>query len=257
MWRKFRIVVLLFILATVAHRTWLLNSQTEWKKTLYVNVYPINMDGSQVSDRYIANLHPDQFEEIADYYSGESSQYHLAVKKPFAIRLGPKVQQQPPQPEKTASMLQTIVWSLKFRWWVWRNRPSTTVQPDIKLYLLYFDTAGHPVLPHSTALSKGRVGLVNVFADKSYTKQNNVIIAHELLHTVGATDKYDMANNQPAYPAGFAEPDKTPLYPQSMAELMAGRLPLSESKAEIPLSLGQTMIGNKTAREIGWIPNKN
>ena len=256
MWRKFRIVVLLFILATVAHRTWLLNSHTEWKKTLYVNVYPINMDGSQVSDRYIASLQPDQFEEIAEYYSGQSAQFNLAVKTPFAIRIGPRVQQQPPQPEKAASMLQTIVWSLEFRWWAWRNSPSTTVQPDIKLYLLYFDPANHPVLPHSTALSKGRVGLVNVFAERSYTRQNNVIIAHELLHTVGATDKYDLFSNQPAYPAGFAEPAKTPLYPQIVAELMAGRRPVSENKAEIPLNLDQTVIGSMTAREIGWMTDK-
>ena len=104
MWRKFRIVVLLFILATVAHRTWLLNGQTEWKKTLYVNVYPINMDGSQASGQYIANLQPDQFDEIAEYYSAQSAQFDLAVKIPFAIRIGPRVQQQPPQPEKAASM---------------------------------------------------------------------------------------------------------------------------------------------------------
>jgi len=108
-------------------------------------------------------------------------------------------------------------------------------------------------LPHSTALSKGRVGLVNIFADKSYARQNNVIVAHELLHTVGATDKYDLSNNQPAYPTGFAEPEKLPRYPQDFAELMAGRIPLSENEAEIPEELGQTLIGDLTAREIGWI----
>jgi hypothetical protein len=34
---------------------------------------------------------------------------------------------------------------------------------------------------------------------------------------------------------------------------MGGRVPMSEYKAEIPKSLAQTLIGDKTAREIGWI----
>jgi hypothetical protein len=34
---------------------------------------------------------------------------------------------------------------------------------------------------------------------------------------------------------------------------MGGRTPISEDKAEIPKSLKQTLIGTKTAREIGWL----
>jgi len=40
-----------------------------------------------------------------------------------------------------------------------------------------------------------------------------VVIAHELLHTVGATDKYDPATNESSLPEGYAEPDKIPLFP--------------------------------------------
>jgi len=255
MWRKLRIGILLFVLATVAHRTWLQSHHLDWKKSLYVAVYPINMDGSDTAAKYIAALDVDQFDEIAAYSAEEATRYGLALRHPFEMRLAPKVSALPPQPEKQASMLQTIMWSLSFRWWAYKNSPLTAVPPDIKLYLLYFDPATHPALPHSTALSKGRVGLVNVFASKSYTKQNNVVVAHELLHTVGATDKYDLSNNQPAYPTGFAEPEKSPRYPQDFAELMAGRIPLSESRAEIPMNLAQTLIGSLTAREIGWVKN--
>ena len=92
-----------------------------------------------------------------------------------------------------------------------------------------------------------------MFGDSAYSKQNLVILAHELLHTLNATDKYDFATNMPSYPDGFAEPDKTPRYPQDFAELMGGRTPISEQQAEIPKSLKQTLIGAKTAREIGWL----
>jgi len=43
------------------------------------------------------------------------------------------------------------------------------------------------------------------------------------------------------------------LFPQEQAELMAGRIPLSESRAEQPESLRQVVIGTLTAREINWI----
>ncbi|MFZ3086913.1 MAG: hypothetical protein WA123_02495, partial [Methylotenera sp.] len=159
----------------------------------------------------------------------------------------------PPAPPSNGSVLSTIIWSLKFRAFAWSNSPKVNVKPDIRLYLLYHDPATHPVLSHSTALNKGRIGRVNLFGDRAYAKQNLVITAHELLHTLNATDKYDLSTTLPAYPDGFAEPDKSPLYPQDFAELMGGRIPKSEVLAEIPKSLKQTLVGDKTAREIGWL----
>ena len=81
---------------------------------------------------------------------------------------------------------------------------------------------------------------------------NNIVIAHELLHTVGATDKYDLATEMPLYPAGFADPARTPLYPQDDAEIMAGRRALSAQEAEMPASLRNVVVGPATAREIHW-----
>ena len=85
-------------------------------------------------------------------------------------------------------------------------------------------------------------------------RQNNIVIAHEFLHTLGATDKYDFANNQPVFPDGYAEPQRVPLLPQSYAEIMAGRPPLTHTEAEIPASLNRVLIGEQTAREINWQP---
>ena len=94
--------------------------------------------------------------------------------------------------------------------------------------------------------------IANAFASAEQEGANNVVIAHELLHTFGATDKYDPATNMPIYPEGFAEPDAQPLLPQQRAEIMGGRIPRSRSEADIPRSLEQTMIGATTAREIHW-----
>jgi hypothetical protein len=42
------------------------------------------------------------------------------------------------------------------------------------------------------------------------------------------------------------------LLPQAYAEIMAGRVPLSRTDADMPGSLNEALIGNKTAREINW-----
>ena len=83
--------------------------------------------------------------------------------------------------------------------------------------------------------------------------QNNMVMLHELLHTLGATDKYDLRTDQPLYPDGYAQPELQPRLPQKKAEIMAGRIPLSEHHAEMPERLADVVIGPKTAREIGWI----
>jgi len=254
MWRKLRIFVLLFVLVTVAQQAWLKNGQPDWHRTLYVTLYPVNADLSAASHIAIGQLNPAQLAPLEEYFSAQGKRYGLALGQPFAVSLGPEVTDIPPPPPRNAGVLSTMVWSLHFRWWTWRHSPPMPLKADIRLYLLYFDAAGHPTLPHSTALSKGRVGMVNVYAEPGQTAQNTMVIAHELLHTVGASDKYDLVSTQPHYPEGYAEPDRQPLYPQRYAELMAGRIPDSQQSAHIPANLSQTLVGDLTAREIGWQP---
>jgi hypothetical protein len=73
-----------------------------------------------------------------------------------------------------------------------------------------------------------------------------------MLHALGATDHYDLGTGLPAFPDGYAAPNQSPLYPQTQAEIMAGRIPVSETRADIPYGLKDTVIGPLTAREIGW-----
>jgi hypothetical protein len=78
-----------------------------------------------------------------------------------------------------------------------------------------------------------------------------VVIAHELLHTLGASDKYDPQSLAPVFPDGYAEPDRQPRHPQRLAEIMAGRFALADGQLAMPERLGQTLIGPRTAAEIG------
>jgi hypothetical protein len=140
------------------------------------------------------------------------------------------------------------------RYWAWWHDTHKGPRPDVRIFVSYHDPARSSRLPHSTGLQKGLLGVVNAFASADMDGSNNVVIAHELLHTLGATDKYDFSANLPVYPDGYAEPDAKPLHPQRRAEIMAGRIPLSDSRADTPHGMHQVVIGQKTAREINWLP---
>ena len=184
--------------------------------------------------------------------AGKQKVVEISLKS-NSLQLGDVVADIPPAPPTAGSGFDVLLWSLKFRWFAWNNSPKVTVKPEIKLYLLYYNPATSPKLAHSTALNKGRIGRVNLFGDGAYSKQNLVIVAHELLHTLTASDKYDLSTGLPIYPDGYAEPDKQPRYPQDYAELMGGYVPMNETRNTIPKNLNQTLIGTKTAREIGWL----
>ena len=139
------------------------------------------------------------------------------------------------------------------RFWAKSIESDYGPSSDVQIFVLYHDPEENPKLAHSLGLQKGLVGVVHAYAGWRETGSNNMVIAHELLHTVGASDKYDIQSLQPIYPIGYAEPDKEPLLPQEFADLMAGRIPLSENQADRPRSLDYVVIGEATAREIRWI----
>lgn len=253
MFRALRIVILLFILVGVALGAWRAKTRSvEWKNTLPVVIYPINGDGSQVAAAYLRALSAADFKPVETFMREQALRYGRSANASIEIRLGEKIGTQPPAPPRHGSALEVMAWSLKMRWWAYRNAPPAGPGTQVKMFVLYFDPAQSARLDHSTGLRQGLIGRVNAFAARDMARQNNVVIAHEFLHTLGATDKYDAATNQPVFPDGYADPDLSPLLPQHFAEIMAGRTPLSQSEAETPASLDDALIGGKTAQEINW-----
>jgi hypothetical protein len=145
-----------------------------------------------------------------------------------------------------------ILWSLQLRLWAWRIDKAQAPVQDIQLFVLYFDKS-RTIVDNSYGMQKGSIAVVNAYAAPEMSNKNNIVIAHELLHLAGATDKYHPAHELPVYPAGYADPEARPLYPQAEAEIMAGSIPVSAEKAEMPESLDETVIGPATAREINWL----
>lgn len=253
MFKIVRIFILLLVLAGVALGAWRSKTRSvEWKYDLPVNIYLVNGDASDVTAEYLKKLTLADFIPVESFMKEEAARYGRQSKASVELRFGGILSSQPPPLPKDAGTLGVIIWSLKMRWWASRHTDIRGANPQVKLFLLYFDPAHSPHLGHSTGLQKGLLGRVNVFAARDMASQNNVVIAHEFLHTLGATDKYDSANNQPLFPEGYAMPGQNPLLPQKYAEIMAGRTPVSTGSSEMPASLNDVMIGEKTAREINW-----
>ena len=241
------------ILVVVALTTWQERYlSTRWHIPLYVSIYPIAADDSPVTRAYLDSLDADRFKPIDQFFTREAERYHLDTSEPIKTRLRNPLQARPPQREPNAGVLSTVLWSLKLRYWAWRNSGHVHEPEDIRIFVLYHDPALTPTVPHSLGLTKGLIGVVYAFAAPEMSGENNVIIAHELLHTVGATDKYNLSNDSPRFPDGYGDPEQVPLYPQLSAELMAGRRVLSPDKWQQPTSLGEVVIGPATALEIRW-----
>jgi hypothetical protein len=254
MWRTLRTSFLVLVLVVVAAQAWIDRfSTTRWQRTVYVGVFPVGADASPVTADYLAQLDRGKIDGVSDFVNAEAGRYGVKLDEPIALRLYPTQALAPPALDPDAGVLTRIVWSLRLRYYRYRTVAAVSPRPQIAVFLLYHDPALASRLPHSAGLQRGLTAVVHVFASRSQEAQNRIVMAHELLHTFGATDKYDLATGLPKYPDGFAEPQLSPLYPQQLAEIMAVKVPLSTTEARMPDSLESERVGPVTAREIGWV----
>ncbi len=250
MFRVIRIALLLFILVFVGLSAWLTQARsTDWNNSLWVKIYPINADGSEASARHIERLRPEHFASVEAFISREAQRYGIQLEQPVRMELGGEIREQPPKIGDSPGMFSVLAWSLKMRFWV-ASVTDDDIDPDVRIFLRYHRPEVDVPLENSVGMQKGMYGIVNAFASRQSRGSNNVIIAHEFLHTLGASDKYDPSTGQPLAPHGLADPDRSPLYPQEKAEIMGGRIALSANNAEIPRHLELAIIGPETAREV-------
>ncbi len=252
--KSLRISVLLIVLIVVAGTAWLdRKGSTSWREPLWVGIYPISADGSPAAQNFVSTLTPQSFSDIEAFFQHEAPRYGIGLSQPVHIELYPQSHELPPTLPPNPSVISVVVWSLKMRLFA-RHAADVPgrAPPRVRLFVLFHDPALLQSLPDSHGLEKGLIGVIHAFADRSMAGSNNVVIAHELLHTLGATDKYLPGTGAPVFPDGFGDPAQQPRYPQSRAELMAGRRAVSETEAETPFSLREVVVGPATAKEIRW-----
>lgn len=254
-WKIARITLLLAIFVAVAFYAKVQKLQARtWTEPLQVVIYPLNGDnGAAEVDQYINDLNDDVFQPV-DRFLQQQSRDYIAIEHPTETRLGPVLKAGPPEaPPPGSHPLSILWWSLKLRYWAWANTPDDGSNLHrIRVFAYYHLPRDGRHLQHSLGLDKGLLAIVHVFAGLEQDQQNNVVITHELLHTVGATDHYYLATHQPLYPGGYADPERSPLHPQKKAEIMAVGIPISETESKMAASLDQCVIGEQTLREINW-----
>ena len=251
--KKYRVTFLLAILVgviwlAVTDRT---PAPPDWDEALKVVIYPHNADGSDAAERFIAEQKPEDFEPITDFFTEQAARYELPIARPFELLMGPPLASAPRSPPRSGNFLERLRWGLSIRWWQFRFRDHDN-NPDIIVIAHHFAPENRPSMPCPVAIDEYRLVIANLVAGEPDC-QGLVIIAHEILHTVGASDLHDLYTLIPRFPEGYAEPDREPRYPQTHAELMAPRIPIAPYSEKEAHSFDEVVIGQTTAREIGWI----
>lgn len=254
MFKKIRIAILLFILFLVGANSYLTHKRTtDWDQSLAIIVYPINADADPDTATYITSLTKENFRPVEQFFQSEAQRYNISLADPVLIDLAPEVKVLPPLPPFGSNIFAIMWWSLRLRFWAWQNDTYQGPLTNIQVFILYYDPRIYKKLDHSLGLKEGHICLVKAFASRHQTVRNNVVITHEILHTLGAKDKYNLQTLQPLYPDGYGAPDQKPLLPQKKAEIMGRAIPLADASLKIPDSLSDTLIGPQTAREIKWL----
>lgn len=255
MLRYLRIASLLTLLLIVAGSQWLTeNRLSSWEKPLWMTIYPVLADTDADTRRYAENLTPESFADIGQFIGQQASYYGRRLETPLVVQVARPLTELPPALPTQSTGLRVALWSLKMRWWAWRNGSQDDLaSADVRMFVIYQNRDTSHRLERSVGIKKGSYGLVNAVASRQKNAHNRIVITHELLHIIGASDKYDFYTGQPNATDGLANPAKSPLYPQSHAEIMSGRIATSATRWRRPATLKSCVIGTTTAAEIGWL----
>jgi len=255
MFRYIRIAILLTILVVVAGNQFLTGNRfSSWEKPVWITVYPILVEPDADIRRYVKGLKAESFQDIGEFIRLQASRHDRQLEIPVVIQVARPLTSLPPALPAEYSSLNIALWSLKMRWWSWKHSGQDGLAPgDVRMFVLYQKKNTNGPMERSVGIKNGSYGVVNAVASRQASAHNNIIITHELMHILGASDKYDLQTGQPLAPDGLSNPNQSPLYPQSHAEIMGGRIATSATRWRRPATLKSCVIGTGTAAEIGWL----
>lgn len=256
---RVRVGVLLCILAAVGLWAWhdvrARRGRKTWDHSLHIAVVLLRV--APVDEEYFAAIREKAavFEQRLD---GEMRRYRPRAPRPFVLTvLGPvNVAAPPPAPDGDG-----LIDLARLSWASWRYVRAVDEAGGVDSG---FDSRIYVVVGASSSADRsfvdghseqdGRIGTVTIEMNADPTSADFawIVVAHELFHTLGATDRYD-ERGRTLVPLGLAEPALVPVFPQKYLEVMARNVPLSATEERPPENLDELAVGPTTAREIGWI----
>ena len=253
--KRLRVVALLVVLACVSlyaisdYRSRI--ARNNWDHTLEIAIVLVD-DGTV--DRVAVEMLRQRSQGLADRLTLEAHRYAPDIPAPFHFTVkGPVLGAKAPPPPLAPGFFSNMQYAWNLRRYTGAIDALAVVDADVydsRIYVsLRNGSRGNSVEGASQA--NGRVGTVDVELDRGMVDTTLFVIAHELFHTLGATDKYDDKGHC-LVPDGLAEPDRAPLYPQAFAELMARNRAIGLGEESVPASLDELAVGLKTAQEVRW-----
>jgi hypothetical protein len=254
---RVRVAVLTLILVGVlvwARRDVLARrGRNAWDHTLHVAV--VLLEVAPTDPAALASIRERSL-ALEDRLEEEMRRYKPSAPKPFRFSFfGPiGVTVRPPVPEGEG-----IVALAKQSWDSWHYVRAVDERAGVKadrfdarIYLVALPPAkASRALVEGQSEQGGRVGTVEVEMGTDSADFALIVVAHELFHTLGATDKYD-EQGRTLLPLGLAEPDRIPALPQRFVEVMARDRPVGPNDERPPDGLDDMAVGPVTAHEIGW-----
>ncbi len=243
--RTVRISVLFVIFALVALSTYAQrHAIRSWRRPVSVVIVPLAYDQDAETIAYAKSVPETTYAPVVAFLQAEAERYGVTTAPIITVEIDRTVSERPPLPPDEPSVVDAIIFSLRLRWYAM----GLDTEADIRLFVLYHTPSDGKSVPHSIGLERGHVGIVHAFAGADLEPHNAVVLTHELLHTAGATDKYDEGGD-PIFPEGYADPSARV---QVRAELMAISVPTPRGP-RLAQDLGECSVGAVTAAEIGWV----
>ena len=255
-----RVAVLLTILAGVLLWAWRdarsRRARNAWDHTLTVAVVVVPLES--VDEAAIAALRA-RLPALEDRLAAELARHRPGAPRPFRFELvGPAGAASPPPLPTADGLVDLVEHSLSLARYLKDIDSRAGLEPDLYDSRIYVamrrPRKADRTLVEGRSEQGGRVGVVELELDAEAEAVDLalIVVAHELLHTLGALDKYD-SSGRTRVPLGLAEPERVPLFPQPYAEIMARNRMVSASEERVPGGLAEIAVGPSTAREIGWL----
>lgn len=257
-----RVGILLFILFTVVlwaiRDTWTRRERLQWDHTLDVAVVLVHVAGTEAVDASATAAMASRAEALARRLAEEQKKYRTGAPAPFRFVVKGPIEAGTPAPAPASDSLADLA---RQAWDV--SKWTDEVDDNAGVVASHYDSRIYVMVKKPTSLLRaaveghseqgGRRGFVEVELDASMGDLALMVVAHEMLHTLGATDKYD-AQGRARFPDGFVDPNASPQFPQARAEVMARNRPIGPHEERVPETLDELGVGAATAKEIRWLP---
>jgi hypothetical protein len=254
--RRIRTAVLLSLLvvtaawgATTAYRR---RARSSWDRPLQVGIVLLAPDGTVDVEAWRSGA-----ARLSDRMGEEMRRWRGRGDDPFQISVvGPVAWDRPlPFTPPTSSFLDRAWHAIE----VWRTVREIDDAAggvaggfDVRVFLLTEPGRGDRVgFAEGSGARNGEVAFVRASPGRDLAIPLQAV-GHEILHTVGASDKYDEQGHA-SEPEGLADPGRVPRYPQDHAEWMAGEVAIGPGRGRVPESIDELRVGAATASEIGWV----